>query len=68
MKRISTESFRAWITCFLFCMILLCHRTDMLPFGKDLAQMIFENVAIRYDEILTQGLTDFIRNFRNVAK
>lgn len=62
MKRINAESLKAWITCFLFSVILLCHRTDVLPFGKELAQVIFDNVAIRYDEILSQGLTRLIHN------
>lgn len=65
MKNRNTEGIRAWITCFLFGVILLCHRTDALPFGRDLAQKIFENLAIRYDEILSRGLSVL---FENVTK
>ena len=65
MKNRNSEGIKAWITCFLFGVILLCHRTDVLPYGKELAQMVFENVAIRYDEILSQGLSNL---FQNVTK
>ena len=65
MKNRNTEGIKAWITCLLFGMILLCHRTEVLPFGKDLAQTVFENVAIRYDEILSEGLSVI---FKNVTK
>lgn len=65
MKKSNKEGIKAWITCLLFGMILLCHRTDVLPFGKNLAQTVFENVAIRYDEILSRGLSVL---FENVTK
>lgn len=64
MQKQNTEGVKAWITSFMFGMVLICDRTDLLPFGKELASMIFENVAIRYDEILTRGLTNLILNLR----
>ena len=62
MRNRILEGIKAWLACLLFGLILFCDRTDVVPFGKDLAQMVFENVALRYDEILSQGLTNFIQN------
>ena len=61
MKYFFTNGIKTWITFFLFSLILLFDRTDAVPIGKKLTEIIFESIAVRYDEILSKGLNGLLQ-------
>ena len=65
MKSHKYHNLKVWITCFLFGMILLCDRVDSVLLGKEQAQMFFDYMAIRYDVILSKGLSFMIQRLFN---
>lgn len=65
MKSHKYRNAKIWITCFLFGMILLGDRMDSVLLGKEHAHMFFDYMAIRYDVILSRGLSFVIQRLFN---